>query len=73
MKNAEQEMQEEQAKKALDMGVEHKEKSFNKDGYKEFIKTLISYNKGGDWKRIKSPERDIEGKKFDCGVYCFLN
>jgi hypothetical protein len=73
MKNAEQQMEEEQLKKQTGMGVEHKEKSFNKDGYKEFIKTLISFSKGGDWKRIKSPNRDVDGKKYDCGENCYLN
>lgn len=41
--------------------------------FRHYIKTMISFNKGGDWKRIKAPERDFEGKRFDCGEYCYLN
>jgi hypothetical protein len=73
MKNAQQELEEEQINKAHEMGVEKVEKSTNKDGYKEYIKSVISFNKGGEWKRIKSPDRDVEGKKYDCGDKCFLN
>jgi hypothetical protein len=73
MKNAQQELEEEQLNKEQEMGVEKAEKSLNKDGYKEYVKSLITFNKGGDWKRIKSPERDVEGKKYDCGDECYLN
>jgi len=48
-------------------------KNHRGDGYKDYIKSLISFNKGGDWKRIRAPERDVEGKKYDCEEYCFLN
>ena len=41
--------------------------------YKDYIKTLITFNRGGDWKRLVAPERDSEGKRYDCGNYCFLN
>jgi len=33
----------------------------------------VSFNKGGNWQRLKAPSRDINGKKYDCGNYCFLN
>jgi hypothetical protein len=64
-------------KKEQQMGVEKNEKieknHQDKDGYKEFVETVITFNKGGDWIRIRSPERDIDGRKYDCGEYCFLN
>jgi hypothetical protein len=41
--------------------------------YKDFIKTVITNNKGGKWERIKAPEKDSEGKKYNCGEYCYLN
>ena len=41
--------------------------------YKDFIKTVITNNKGGNWKRIKAPEYDSEGKKYNCDNYCYLN
>ena len=41
--------------------------------YKDFIKTVITNNKGGKWERIKAPEKDSEGKKYNCGDYCYLN
>lgn len=76
MKNAEQELEEEQMKNNNSMGNENsdkKEKNFNKDGYKEYVKSLVTFNKGGDWKRINAPDRDVEGKKYDCGENCYLN
>lgn len=78
MKNAEQEMEEEQLNHLQSMGAgsqsqQKSEKSHTENGYKDFIKTLITFNKGGDWRRIRAPERDIDGKRYDCGEYCFLN
>lgn len=88
MKNAEQELEEMQMNKDLEMGQNQDmntksskiinnetsgKKIHKKDGYKEYIKSLITFNKGGDWKRIKAPERDVEGKKYDCGEFCYLN
>ena len=73
MKNAEQEMEEEQLNHEQAMGADHEQRNHKEDGYKDYIKTLISYNKGGDWKRLRAPERDVEGKRYDCGEYCFLN
>jgi Sortilin, neurotensin receptor 3,/Sortilin, neurotensin receptor 3, C-terminal len=73
MKNAEQEMEEEQFQHEQGMETEKHERQHREGGYKDYIKSLITYNKGGDWKRIKAPERDSEGKKYDCGEYCYLN
>jgi len=41
--------------------------------YTDYIKTQITFNRGGDWQRLKAPERDSNGKKYNCGNYCFLN
>lgn len=81
MKNAEQELEEKQLEKEQEMGAEqNQEKGAEKkhtkshqEGYLEHIKSLITFNKGGDWKRLKAPERDVEGRKYDCGEFCFLN
>ena len=41
--------------------------------YKNFIKTLITHNKGGDWKRLTAPTVDSNGNSYDCGDYCYLH
>lgn len=43
------------------------------DKAKDFVITLISFNKGGYWERIKAPKTDINGREYDCDQYCFLN
>ena len=73
MKEAEQELEEQQLAHEQQMENEIQTHHVKENAYKDFIKSQISFNKGGDWKRIKAPERDIEGKKYDCGDYCFLN
>jgi hypothetical protein len=40
---------------------------------KDYIQTYITFNKGGSWHLIKAPERDSEGKKYDCSENCYLN
>ena len=37
------------------------------DSLKDFIQTYITFNKGGSWHLLKSPERDSAGKKYECG------
>lgn len=78
MKNAEQEMEEEQLNHGQSMGSESQslqrtKRNHIETGYKDYIKTLITFNKGGDWRRIPAPERDVDGKRYDCGKYCYLN
>jgi len=74
MKNAEQELEEDQYAQKQSMGNDITSQNHKKDtGYKEFIKTLVSFNKGGDWKRIRAPERDVDGKRYDCAEHCYLN
>ena len=43
------------------------------DSLKDFIQTYITFNKGGSWHLLKSPERDSAGKKYECGDKCYLN
>lgn len=81
MKNAEEMLQEdinnienEITNENINTGEKGQKSSNHHDNsYKDYIKTLISYNKGGNWRRINAPDRDVEGKKFDCGEYCYLN
>jgi len=81
MKSVEQSMEQEQLNQEQSMGIanadlhskQNAQKNNLESGYKEFIKTLVTFNKGGDWRRIRSPERDVDGKRYDCGEYCFLN
>jgi hypothetical protein len=78
MIGAQQELEEEQLNKEKEMGSEQdqgevKEKKYHSEGYKEHIESVITFNKGGDWNRINAPERDVEGRKYDCGENCYLN
>lgn len=75
MINAEQEMEVEEYDEEENIGVERINPRMikYKDSYKDFIKTLISFNKGGDWKRLNAPERDSAGRKYPCTTHCYLN
>ena len=54
---------------------EKKHAKKTEDSHKDFIKTLITFNKGGVWKRMEAPSRDVQGKKYDCepNKTCYLN
>lgn len=41
--------------------------------YEHFVTTKITYNKGGEWSRIKAPNKDSNGNEYKCGSNCFLN
>jgi len=45
----------------------------NTEAYRGFITTVVTYNKGGTWQRLKSPNVDSTGAKYDCGDECNLN
>lgn len=51
---------------------ESSEKSAIKEA-KRFQKTVITFDKGGEWKSIMAPERDSEGKRIICDEYCSLH
>lgn len=44
-----------------------------KDQAQKFQKTVITFDKGGEWKRIEAPERDSTGKRIICEEECYLN
>lgn len=78
MEEAEQEMEEELISQEESMDEkEHRKVTGGRekasDAYLDFIQTAITFNKGGSWHRIKAPDRDINGKRYDCGDNCFLN
>ena len=39
----------------------------------KFQKTVITFDKGGEWKRVEAPERDSAGKRIVCEDECYLN
>lgn len=50
-----------------------KSSSSEENSYKDFIKSMISFNKGGNWDYIRAPDRDSQGKLYDCDQNCFLH
>jgi len=77
MKDAQQEMQEEEANQEESMQEKRptkvKETSDKTSQFKDFIQTMITFNKGGLWYPLKAPDRDSEGKHYECGENCNLN
>ncbi len=75
MNNAEQKIEEEELEEKEEMSqTTSTGNGFkSKDNYRDFIKTMITHNKGGNWERLKSPQRDQNGKLIECGQYCYLN
>ena len=74
MEESQQELEQEEYE--AETGIQQKEiqkQDENEETYLDFIKTLISFNKGGQWLRLKAPSNDLNGLKYDCGDYCFLN
>ncbi len=53
--------------------TQHKTTGNKLDEFRDFTQTFITFNKGGKWHRIVGPERDIEGKRYECGENCHLN
>ena len=45
----------------------------HEDKSRDFVTTLISFNKGGLWERIKASKTDINGREYDCEDFCYLN
>ena len=39
----------------------------------KFQKTVITFDKGGEWKRVQAPEHDAGGKRIVCEDECYLN
>jgi Sortilin, neurotensin receptor 3,/Sortilin, neurotensin receptor 3, C-terminal len=45
----------------------------NKNEKIKFQKSVITFDKGGEWKPLEAPERDVEGKRYPCEDDCFLH
>ena len=76
MRDAQQELQEEELKQEESMGetkTPKKEAVDKMSQFKDFIQTYITFNKGGMWHPLKAPERDVEGKHYECGDNCDLH
>lgn len=80
MQHAKQEIEEEEIKESESMEQEPKEhkgaagfKSESDLEYKDFIKTMITFSKGGNWRRLNAPKNDVNGKEYDCSEFCYLN
>jgi len=39
----------------------------------KYAQSVITYNKGADWKTLKAPATDIDNNNINCGKYCSLN
>jgi hypothetical protein len=71
MKDAEQEIEEKELEEEEEMDEKKKQEITNP--YNDFISSVITFNKGGSWHKIKAPDRDTDGKKYDCEGNCYLN
>jgi len=73
MIDAELELEEEERESMESMQNSNKKRTdHSNNAYKDFMQTTITFNKGGNWKRLKAPLRDVDGKKYDCDS-CYLN
>ena len=70
MKQAEQEFEEEMLEDE-GMGI-HKPRR-NEDNFRDYVYTVLSMNRGGQWRRLTAPSRKKEGGKYDCESNCYLN
>ena len=34
--------------------------------------TLVTYDKGGDWRRVIAPDKDKQGKSTNCSYVCII-
>jgi hypothetical protein len=55
------------------MEDKHESRNEKTEAYKDFIQTVVTYNRGGNWQRIKAPEVDSQNNKYDCESDCYLN
>jgi hypothetical protein len=76
MAEAEQQMEEEEIEEgeSMEIGSQgHDKKSESHNTYRHYLQTMITFNKGGIWRRITAPLTDVDGKKYDCDEDCYLN
>ena len=67
------EVEAEIAKEEMADTMENKKENKSEESLRNHITTVITFNKGGSWERIKAPNRDIEGKLYECNGECYLN
>jgi len=48
-------------------------KESSAEAVRNYVKTFISFNKGGSWEELRAPNRDVEGKLYDCDNVCNLH
>lgn len=77
MKDNQQELQQEEVKSEESMNeklpTKAKEANDKVNQFKDFIQTFITFNKGGEWRLLKAPDRDITGKHYECEEFCNLH
>ncbi len=78
MKDAQQEIQQEELNSEETMEEKKKTPKVKEtvdkmSQFKDFIQTFITFNKGGMWHILKAPERDVDGKHYECEENCNLN
>lgn len=75
MKQDQEEIQREEVEdeERMDEKPHKKSTEDHEDVHRNYIMTYISYNKGGNWEPIRAPDRDMNGKLYDCEEDCFLN
>lgn len=73
----EMEMEELEDEERMDEKPHHrgsgKDEESEEEAARNYIRTIISFNKGGSWDEIKAPTRDVEGRMYDCDDECYLN
>jgi hypothetical protein len=77
MEDSEQEMEEEamKDKESINVETEHHNNGHTEsaDAYKNYIGSMITFNKGSTWKRLAAPSKDSAGRKYFCEEGCYLN
>ena len=71
MKDAQQEIQEEEALNEEGMGENKPKKKASGveekiNQFRDFTQTFITYNKGGLWHKLRVPEKNLDGKQYVC-------
>jgi hypothetical protein len=74
MKDHAQEIEEQEFQEEVGMEERKLKRAEAHNAFMEYITTVISFNKGGSWHRLKAPDRDSTGKKYECeDNNCYLN
>lgn len=57
----------------FETNTEKRKKQYNKGKNEDAVRTVISFNKGGEWSYLKAPKVDSRGNKYECGDNCYLH